>query len=41
MKIVDELNYRYYHNDNPKKLNLKNPNVNGRCKITAEDEYEI
>ena len=24
MKIVDELNYRYYHNDNPKKLNLKN-----------------
>ena len=24
MKIVDELNYRYYHNDNPKKLNFKN-----------------
>lgn len=24
MKIVDELNYRNYHNDNPKKLNLKN-----------------
>lgn len=24
MKIVDELNYRYYHNDNPKKLNIKN-----------------
>ena len=22
MKIVDELNYRYYHNDNPKKLNM-------------------
>lgn len=24
MKIVDELNYRYYHNENPKKLNFKN-----------------
>lgn len=24
MKIVDELNYRYYHNDNLKKLNFKN-----------------
>lgn len=24
IKIVDELNYRSYHNDNPKKLNLKN-----------------
>lgn len=24
MKIVDELNYRYYHNDNPKKLNFRN-----------------
>lgn len=24
MKIVDELNYRCYHNDNPQKLNLRN-----------------
>ena len=28
MKIVDELNYRYYHNENPKKLNFKNQDRN-------------
>ncbi len=45
MKIVDELNYQYYHNDNPKKLNFKNQDRkfltvlldrifrNGRCDI--------
>lgn len=45
MKVVDELNYRKYKNDNPKKLNLKNQDrkfltvvldrmfMDGRCDI--------